>query len=137
VTISLRNGCRYCTYGHAYALELHYLRQHDRLFPVGAEEVAEWAGRSRTELRTLLADGLTRADLHVELLLVDRVLDLAHGGQRPIDRAEHRLAHLISMFATLNEVGSTSGAAPDGAHDPVHKDEGLRARNAELRAAAT
>ena len=34
IVVSLRNGCGYCAYGHVYALELLYMRQHGRLFPI-------------------------------------------------------------------------------------------------------
>jgi hypothetical protein len=134
VTISLFNGFRYCAYGHAYALELHHLDLHDRLFPEPAATVAGWAGLSRNELRSRLRDALMQADLHVELIWVDRALDLADGG-RPIDDQEARIAHLVGVFETLGAVGLAGQPELDEAHDPLNKDTRLKTRLAALRAA--
>jgi hypothetical protein len=134
VTISLLNGCRYCAYGHAYALELHHLDLHGRLFPEPAATVAGWAGLSRNEVRSRLRDALMQADLHVELIWVDRALDLADGGQ-PIDDQETRMAHLVGVFETLNAVGIAGQPELDEAHDPLNRDTRLKARLAALRAA--
>jgi hypothetical protein len=136
VAISLYNGCRYCAHGHAYAVELLHLERTGRLFPVPALELAGWAGLPRTELRSRLRDALLGADLHVELIWVDRALDLVDGGQ-PIDDDEARIAHLVSMFDTLNAVGIAGQPPLDEAHDPLNRDAALKARLAELRAAAT
>jgi AhpD family alkylhydroperoxidase len=135
--ISMLNGCRYCTHGHAYAVELHHLSTHDRLFPVDADTMTEWAGLPRTELRAKLRDALMEADLHVELIWVDRALDLADGG-RPIDEDETRIAHLVSIVETLNAV-SIAGQpdVDDAAHTPLNKDARLKTRLATLRARQT
>ena len=37
--ISVLNGCPYCTYGHVYALQLHYFKATGRLLPVDEDEV--------------------------------------------------------------------------------------------------
>jgi AhpD family alkylhydroperoxidase len=134
VAISLVNGCRYCAHGHAYALELHHLDQHDRLFPEPAATVAGWAGLPRNEVRSRLRDALMRADLHVEQIWVDRALDLADGGQ-PIDERETRMAHLVGVLDTLNEVGIAAHPPLDEAHDPLNKDTRLKTRLAALRSA--
>ncbi|WP_214406626.1 hypothetical protein [Pseudonocardia lacus] len=134
VAVSLVNGCRYCAHGHAYALELHHLNNRDRLFPESAETVAGWAGLPRNEVRSRLRDALMRADLHVELIWVDRALDLADGGQ-PIDDEEARIAHLVSVLDTLNAVGIAGSPPFDEAHDPLNKDTRLKTRLAALRAA--
>ena len=42
VVISLYNGCTYCAFGHAYALELLYLRERKRVFPLDARTIAGW-----------------------------------------------------------------------------------------------
>jgi hypothetical protein len=124
VVISLYNGCRYCAYGHGYALELVYFRDRDRLFPVDAPTLAGWIG-------------LTPAELRVEVMWVDQVLALATGAQRPIDAEEARLDHLVRMFAVLNSVGIRHQTPPDEAHDPVNRNRGLKSRHAALRGAAT
>jgi len=135
VAISQFNGCRYTTHGHAYALELHYLRQRERLFPADADTMADWAGLPRPELRGRLRDALMGAGLHVELMWVDRTLALAEGSQQPIDEDERRLAQLVTLFATLTAVGIVGGPEPDQAHDPINRDARLKTRLAALRAA--
>jgi hypothetical protein len=132
--ISLHNGCRYCSFGHAYAAELVYLKQRGRGFPVDAATICEWTGLPRAALRDRMCDVLQRADLHAEVLWVDRTLALARGEQRAVDRHEARIAHLVRMFAQLNAVGIAGQVEPDEAHDPLNKDQALKARNAELRA---
>jgi hypothetical protein len=135
--ISLHNGCRYCSFGHAYAVELVYLKQRERVFPVDAHMVSEWTELPPGELRDKMCDVLEKADLHSEVIWVDRTLAIARGRQRPVDRPEARIAHLVRMFALLNAVGVAGGVEPDEAHDPVNKDRALKARNAELRGSRT
>lgn len=132
--ISLHNGCRYCSYGHGYAVELVYLQQRDRVFPVSADEMCTWIGLSSAELRSRLFTALERADLHGELIWVDRTLAQVRGEQGPVDRYEARIAHLVRMFAQLNAVGIANDTEPDEAHDPLNKNHALKARNAALRA---
>jgi hypothetical protein len=131
--ISLHNGCRYCSFGHAYAVELVYLKQRERVFPVDAHTMCGWSELPPGELRARLCDTLERADLHAEVIWVDRTLALARGRQRAVDRTEARIAHLVRMFALLNAVGVTHEVEPDKAHDPVNKDRTLKTRNSELR----
>ncbi|MGH3586807.1 MAG: hypothetical protein ACRDQ0_10835 [Pseudonocardia sp.] len=132
--VSLHNGCRYCSYGHAYAVELVYLRERGRLFPVAAQTMSEWLALEPAELRQRVVDVLQRADLHGEVLWVDRTLAMADGAQRPVDADEARIEHLVRMFAVLNAVGKAGSVEPDEAHDPINKDLALKARNAQLRA---
>ena len=131
--ISLYNGCRYCSYGHAYALELIYLKERDRLFPVEAREMCEWLELDPGQLRDQLVNALQSAELHVEVLWVDRALALVSATHRPMDSTEARIAHLVRMFQVLNAVGIASGVEPDEAHDAVNKDEELKARHAAMR----
>lgn len=134
VAISLYNGCPYCTTGHAYAMELVYFQQRDRLFPLDAASIAEWVGRPHGELRAKLRDLLQEADLHVEVLWVDLALSLAAAHQGPMDREEARVAHLVRMFAVLNAVGIAGQVPPDEAHDPINKNVALKDQVAKLRA---
>jgi hypothetical protein len=131
--ISLHNGSRYCSFGHAYAVELVYLKQRGRVLPVDAHAMSEWTELPPGELRDQMCEVLQRAELHAEVLWVDRTLALARGDQRPVDRQEARIAHLVRMFALLNAVGIAGKVEPDEAHDPLNKDHALKARNAELR----
>jgi alkylhydroperoxidase family enzyme len=131
--ISLYNGCRYCSYGHAYAAELVYLRERGTVFPVDAHTMAGWTGLEPGELRQRMVEALEQADLHGEVLWVDRTLALASGAQRPVDAQEARVAHLVAMFEVLNAIGKAGDVEPDEAHDPVNKNAQLKARNSELR----
>jgi hypothetical protein len=131
--VSLSNGCRYCSFGHAYAAELVYLQERGKVFPADALTMSGWVGLEPAELRQRMVEVLERADLHSEVLWVDRTLALVNGTQRPVDRDEARIAHLVRMFAMLNAVGIAGEVEPDEAHDPRNKDGALKARNAKLR----
>jgi hypothetical protein len=131
--ISLYNGCRYCAFGQGYAVELIYLKERDRVFPVSADEMSTWIGLPPAELRNRLFGVLERADLHGEMIWVDRTLAQVRGEQRPVDRHEARIPHLIRMFAMLNGVANANDTEPDEAHDPINKNRALKARNAALR----
>src|SRR5919202_717082 len=65
--ISLYNGCRYCSFGHLYAVELIYLEKRGELFPLDARSVSEWIGLHPGELRKGMVDVLEQADLHGEV----------------------------------------------------------------------
>ena len=97
IVVSLRNGCAYCAYGHVYALELLYLRQHGRLFPLDAKALDAWYGLDARALRNRLRSVLAAAGMHTEAIWVDRIIELAEGSQTPVDAAETRLAHVIRM----------------------------------------
>lgn len=127
LTISLTNGCVYCAYGRAHALELIYLRDRDRLFPLDARTLESWNGLTRREIRQRLRTVLEEAGMHAEVIWVDRTLSLLDGAA-PIDRDERRIAHLCRMVGTMNEIAVAAGTTPDGAHDPVNKDADLKAR---------
>jgi hypothetical protein len=131
--ISLYNGCRYCSFGHLYAVELVYLEQRGKLFPLDAHSVPDWIGLPPAELRRRMVDVLQQADLHREVLWVDATLALASRSQRPVDMQEARIAHLVSMFRVLNDVGIAGHIEPDEAHDPLNKNKNLKARHEVLR----
>lgn len=127
LTISLVNGCVYCAYGRAHALELIYLRDRDRLFPLDARTLSDWSGLSRREIREQLRAVLEEAGLHAEVIWVDRTLALLDG-DAPADADERRIAHLCRMVGTMNAIAVAAGTVPDGAHDPVNKDSALKER---------
>ncbi|MCW2718131.1 MAG: hypothetical protein QOG20_3319 [Pseudonocardiales bacterium] len=133
VVISLHNSCTYCAYGHAYALELIYLRDRDRLFPLDAHTLSGWLGLEPQELSSRLRGLLQDAGLHREVLWLDTTLALAQGAA-PVDHEEARLAHLVQMVGTMNRVATSSGVEPDEAHDPINKDADLKERLSALRA---
>ena len=134
VAISLHNGCTYCAYGHAFALELIYLRDRGRLFPVDARTLAHWQDVPPRELALRLRRILQEAGLHAETLWVDRTLALASGVTRPVDVDEARIAHLVRMLGRMNRIAIEAGVEPDEAQNPVNKDRGLKQRYAQLRA---
>jgi hypothetical protein len=136
VVVSLFNGCRYCSYGHAYAVELIHLQERGTLFPVDAATMSGWTGLEPAELRQRFVEVLQQADRHGEVLWVDRTLALAGGAQRPVDAQEARVAHLVAMFGVLNAVGKAHDVEPDQAHDPRNKDAALTAHHRELRSPA-
>jgi hypothetical protein len=131
--ISLYNGCRYCSFGHLYAVELVYLEKRSELFPLDARSVSDWIDLHPGELRKRMVDVLQQADLHGEVMYVDKTLGLASGAQRAVDAEEARIAHLVSMFRVLNDAGIAGKVEPDEAHDPLNKDLRLKARHDELR----
>lgn len=133
--ISLHNGCTYCAYGHAFALELVYLRDRGRLFPVDARTIATWKDLPPRELAQRLRQVLHDAGLHAEALWVDRTLALATGATRPVDADEARIAHLVRMIGRMNRIAVDAGVEPDEAQNPVNKNLALKRRYAQLRAA--
>lgn len=132
-TISLINGCHYCTVGHAYALQLIYLRERDELFPLDEREISQLQGLDRAELRARLTSTLGLAGLAEELPWVERVFELTAGQQPRADRDDSRIAHLVRMFAVLNACGIAGLVEPDQAHDPVNRDTALIERYRQLR----
>jgi len=132
-TISLNNGCTYCAFGQAYALELIYLRNTGRLFPLDVRTLSDWLDLEPRLLGVRLREVLREAGLHSELVWVDLTLAFAAGDQQPIDDDEVRLTHLVRMISEMNRIADATGAAPDGAQNPVNKYIGLKARHAALR----
>jgi hypothetical protein len=137
VVASLRNGCIYCAYGHVYALELIYLRERGRLFPLDAGKLDPWLRIDARTMRRRLHAVLVEAGLHTEALWADRMLLLAEGPQLPVDAAEARIVHLMRMATTMNTIAMARGARPDEAHDPVNKNAAIKSRHAALRAASS
>jgi hypothetical protein len=135
-TISIYNGCVYCAYGQVYALELIYLRDFDRLFPLDARLLRDWLHLETRQLGNQPRRVLREADLHTEAAWVDLTIAFTRGEQLPIDETEVRLAHLVGMITEMNRIAIASGDAPDGAHNSINKDKTLRARHAALRRAA-
>jgi hypothetical protein len=137
VITSLRNSCLYCAYGHAYALELIYLRDHGRLFPLDAAMLDDWLGIDARAMRQRLHAVLVEAGLHAETIWADRILALAEGPQQPVDEAEARIAKIMRMVTTMNVIAVAGGAEPQEAHDPVNKNSAVKSRHAALRAASS
>lgn len=137
VVASLRNGCVYCAYGHVYALELIYLRERGKLFPLDAGALDPWLGLDARAMRRRLHAVLVEAGLHAEALWADRMLLLSDGPQLPVDAEEARVVHLMRMATTMNKIAIAGGAQPDEAHDPVNKNAAIKSRHAALRASSS
>ena len=135
VAISLYYGCTYCAYGHAFALELIYLRDRGHLFPVDAHTLATWWGVEPWVLERRLHTLLQDAGLHAEMLWVDRTLELV-AGAGPTDADEVRVAHLVRMLGVMTRIAIDAGIEPDEAQNSINKNAALKERYTELRAAA-
>jgi hypothetical protein len=133
--VSLVNGCRYCTFGHAYALQLTYLRDRDDLFPLDEHTITALLRLSTADIRDRLVNAAQSAGLGSEVPWIDRTFALAVGTQQPVDRDDSRLAHLVRMFGVLNACAIAGDVVPDEAHDPANRDRALKDSYARRRAA--
>jgi alkylhydroperoxidase family enzyme len=134
--ISLVNGCDYCSFGHGYALELAYLREHNRLFPLSEQQLAELCGRPPALIRHRLQDAVRRAGLQSDSAWLDRAIELAGTTDpRPAGHDEVRTAHLVRMLGVLNAAAIADRTRPDQAHDALNKDIALKSRYHSLRRA--
>lgn len=134
--ICLVDDCAYTSYGHAYAFELAFLRDHDRLFPLDEQRLCDLRGRPPALIRHRLLDAVRRAELHSDAAWLDRAVELSGTPDPwPADHDDVRIAHLVRMFGLLNEIARATDARTDQAHDALNKDIRLRARYHRLRAA--
>lgn len=131
-TISALNGCPYCTYGHAYALGLHYLRQHDERFPLSEAQFVALYHLRPEESQLQLTEALHSARLSGEVFYLQRVLELRQTRSLATTATDADLLHLITMFAALNRCGIACALQPDQAHDPINRNRALRDRYAAL-----
>ncbi|WP_037081040.1 hypothetical protein [Pseudonocardia spinosispora] len=135
VTISLLNGCAYCSHGHTYAFELVFLREHGKLFQRCPESLETLCGLPPAEIRMHMLEAAQQAGLHDDVRWVDRAMRLTLSpGQRPTETDDLRVAHLVRMFGVLNRVTIADKTPPDEAHDPINKDEDLKRHYQELQA---
>lgn len=132
VEASLLNGCSYCVHAHAYAFELHYFRDKQRLFPLDEHALIALRDGSDDELRQALKAALIAGQMPEEEALFDRLWRLKLGGE-PGDDTDRRITHLLQMFEMLNFCGISSRTPFDHAHDPINKDDELKLRYAEAR----
>lgn len=133
--LSTLQGCAYCTYGHAYALQLHYFKQTNRLFPLDESALIELHGLPEEDIFKRLGDALTDAGLPDEIEVLNKIA--AFREQIPtgrISKEDEYMLHLMTMFSTLNYCGIKRQVAPDEAHDPINRDVQLRESYAAKRA---
>jgi hypothetical protein len=135
--ISVLNGCRYCTYGHAYALELCYLIEHGTLFPLDEEQIVGLSKLSEQDMVAQFQQALLVAGLPHEVEVLHRLLQLRSRTVAPLDAHDRRLQHLIDMLAVLNSCGIRGKIPPDQAHDPINRNLSIKQRYAEARCRAT
>ncbi len=130
---SAMTGCPYCTYGHAYAMELHYFSERSELMSADEREIEGWCGQEEATVvenfRRLLVD----SDLESELPILERVVELRSGQESTGSDDDANIAHLLKMFEFLNSCGINAGTESDAAHDPINKNAELRTAYARRR----
>lgn len=131
--ISLLNGCAYCANGHAYALQLHYLRQTEWLFPLSESDILALQGRPEAEQLERLEAALAEAGLSSAVLDLRRMAELRKQESLAVTDKDRDLLQLIRMFSDLNACGRSSNPKIDQAHDPINKNRDWRDRYAALR----
>lgn len=130
--ISIINGCGYCTYGHAYAFNLHFFEQRNELFPLSEEDLRDAKALGAQEAEALLAGALVDGDMADEVEWLTRTVGIMES-RTASDADDERLLHLVEMFAWLNSCGVKGDTEPDEAHDPINKNGDLRRRYHEAR----
>lgn len=141
MTTSLINGCPYSTFGHAYSVQLHYLKNTGKLFPRTDEELLAMSELPRDQIIEQLCVALRDADLQEEIPIVCRTSELMPGSNevgKPIDSNPYdkNILRLINLFAELNSCAIAGSIEPDEAHDPINKNTELKLQYERLRASA-
>jgi len=138
LAISLINDCEYCSVVYASALQLAYLHEHGRLFPLDERDIAGLRGEPPALIRRRLIEAAQHAGLHAETRWLDRTITvLLATDRRPTDPDDVRIAHLVEMFSRLNSIAIAGGIGPDEAPTPLNKNPALKSRYTSLRATAT
>lgn len=131
--ISVLNSCAYCTYGHVYALQLHYFKENRLLMPVDENEIVSWHSLSEDDIIKKFHALIEDANLMSERPILDRMLLLRQGSGESVGGEDDQILHLIKMFSFLNSCGVNGNTVPDEAHDPINKDTELRQTYHRLR----
>ncbi len=135
--ISALNGCGYCTYGHAYAFNLHFFDRQGRVFPLDEDQMMNAGSLDRHSIVSLFQSALNAGGMSEEIPWVERTIELydsrvantAHAEADDAGEADDKaIFHLVDMFAWLNACGIQGGTEPDEAHDPINKNTELRTR---------
>lgn len=130
---SLLNGCAYCVYAHARAFQLHYFKERDQLFPLDEHQLISLSTLDDAEIHLALEHALTVAGIEEDAQIIRRLHRLKLEGARPTEPNDEYLLHAIRMYDVLNFCAISSQTPLDDAHDPINKDEALKARYAEAR----
>lgn len=131
--ISTLNGCPYCTYGHAYAFQLHFLQQRGELFPIDENAMFALHTLPRDDIILRFESVLTEAGLSDEWVHVRRSIALHDDPSLAESSDDQDLVHLVFLFEFLNECGINGKVPADQAHDPINRLHDLRKRYAALR----
>lgn len=131
--ISVLNGCAYCIYGHAYALQLHYFRQYNTLVPLDEHEFLAMANASQPDKINQLRGLLNDSELTHEKHDFEEMLSLYSSESQVQGELSSDIYHLIVMFRFLNLCGIQGCTNPDGPHDPINKDLALQSEYAIAR----
>jgi len=117
---------------------LHYYELHGVVFPLNEDELRDLGQLEQPEIEKRLRDALGQADMADEIDMLDRTISRidADSAPTPAERDEKWIDHLVQMFGWLNACGIQANTTPDAAHDPINKDDLLKRRYANARAAA-
>ncbi len=134
--IAVTGGSPSCAGGHALAFQLHYLKHFDQLFTLDEAELLALSSIDEEEAIDKLFDALRLDGLQREIPVLQRLMEL-HAGASAHSAEDSDLLHLMSMFAAVAHLKSDDASFAkgddDGTHDPINRDETLRARYAQLR----
>lgn len=133
VAISVLNGCRYCTFGHAYALNLCYLDEHGALFPLDEHELVALRDLPEHDAMARLERAVVDAGRPGDVGPLHRLLELRDGSVAADTDDDRRIRQLIAMLGVLNRCGIAGDVTPDEAHDQLNRDAPLKERYALLR----
>jgi len=136
VAISGINGCPYCTYGHALAFQLHYYANKNHLFPIDEHEMMDFNSKNEQQITDALNNAFDATNLIQEKKDLHRLLELKNAPELAKDENDHRINHLVQMFAFLNICGIEKQTIPDHAHDPINKNSALYEKYKKERASA-
>jgi hypothetical protein len=132
--VSMLNGCYYCAYAHAHAFQLHFFQSRQALFPLDEHQLVDLIVLPDQEVKARLEAAFQSAQLAEGPPLFARLAQMKYGGgPEPAGAEDGYLRHAIQMFEVLNFCGISQAVPLDGAHDPINKDEDLKARYAQAR----
>ncbi len=126
VEISALNGCPYCTFGHAYAFQLHFFKKFKTLFPVDEYEMTSFCHLNRSATIEKIRNMLTNGKLFDQLPYFEQMMKIMDQELVPNSDEEQDISHLIQMFGFLNTCGIEGKTQHDEAHDPINKNEDLK-----------
>jgi hypothetical protein len=133
VVASLLNGCEYCGYGHARALQLYYFRERGKLFPLDEHQLIALSHVGNQELHLRLSQALTDAGMADDIALVQRLYALKFEGAAVRSTEDRKLQYLIQIFDMLNACGAEQRIPFDEEKDPISQDAALKERYDQAR----